>query len=354
MNHKRPWYEDWKTQCETAEKYVHAINPVPRAIHEKKIEHELDAFRDFTIFKVIFESNRLENVGLSESDTKKLILSERSFKEPHKIIQILGEISEVFEEKIFQNNFRPGVIVFEKKKRAALEVVRHYDAIFVALFYIYAAQIAALDEKVKSIRISIPLNGKLDSGGIQFDYRKIFPNLGRTPLEFFNEELIRHLNFTMAHQLMPKDAGIEAGFYRIDNRVTDFTIAFPSHENVPAAMKEFVARSNRILESKENPILKAARISYDFVAIHPFPDFNGRMSRLLMNMVLLREGLPFFAALRGSKTEKHKYITALRHANRGKIGSYAGLIARTVNDGFQQLNRNLESAGLKPIRPEAS
>jgi Fic family protein len=114
-------------------------------------------------------------------------------------------------------------------------------------------------------------------------------------------------------------------------------------------MKEFIKRSNKTLHSNEEPVIKAARISHDFVSIHPFPDFNGRISRLIMNMVLLHEGLPFMVAIRGDKRGKHKYIYALKRANRGKIDAYACLIAKAVNDAFDQINRNLKLAGIDPI-----
>ena len=40
----------------------------------------------------------------------------------------------------------------------------------------------------------------------------------------------------------------------------------------------------------EHPIVTAATFHYRFVRIHPFDDGNGRMARLLMNMILIRHG----------------------------------------------------------------
>ena len=40
----------------------------------------------------------------------------------------------------------------------------------------------------------------------------------------------------------------------------------------------------------EHPIVVAATFHYRFVRIHPFDDGNGRMARLLMNMILIRHG----------------------------------------------------------------
>lgn len=41
---------------------------------------------------------------------------------------------------------------------------------------------------------------------------------------------------------------------------------------------------------KLHPIERVAKVHADFVGIHPFIDGNGRMSRLLMNLELLKAG----------------------------------------------------------------
>jgi Fic family protein len=41
-----------------------------------------------------------------------------------------------------------------------------------------------------------------------------------------------------------------------------------------------------------HPVERAARVHADFVKIHPFVDGNGRTSRLLMNLELLKSGFP--------------------------------------------------------------
>ena len=40
----------------------------------------------------------------------------------------------------------------------------------------------------------------------------------------------------------------------------------------------------------EHPIILATTFHYRFVRFHPFDDGNGRMARLLLNMVLIKHG----------------------------------------------------------------
>jgi Fic family protein len=65
-----------------------------------------------------------------------------------------------------------------------------------------------------------------------------------------------------------------------------------------------------------HPVAFAAKLHHDFVLIHPFDDGNGRVARLLVNYVLLRNGyLPIIV-----RTEdKVNYLTALQLADAGDL-----------------------------------
>lgn len=53
----------------------------------------------------------------------------------------------------------------------------------------------------------------------------------------------------------------------------------------------------------EHPIVVAATFHYRFVRIHPFDDGNGRMARLLMNMILMRHG--YTVAILARESREH-------------------------------------------------
>jgi Fic family protein len=330
MAMNQPWYEKWKEEIDLATRRMRASirAGLPGANDESQ------AFFLTSAMNLVYESNCMENAGLSRSDTRKVLLeSDFALKSPEADV-FHRQAATKFKEVIEAAGSGEGIHFFAGKKRSYREVYLHYAAISVSLERIIRLLKACLGDQGKhptQDRSCIVRNSLEDQP--------------------FNEYLLRELHFIMGNGLMPRDAGVEAGFYRKDIRTTGSGVAFTAPENIGMAMQSFVARANELLLSNENPIMKAAKISYDFLMIHPFPDFNGRMSRLIMNMVLQYDGPPFFVALRSNAKEKHRYLTALRHADRGKITSYACLIARAVNEGFEQLNRNLERAGLPMIEP---
>ena len=65
---------------------------------------------------------------------------------------------------------------------------------------------------------------------------------------------------------------------------------FTPPEQVKPAMGDLIDWYRRMEDAGEHPIVIAATFHYRFVRIHPFDDGNGRMARLLMNMILIRHG----------------------------------------------------------------
>jgi Fic family protein len=54
------------------------------------------------------------------------------------------------------------------------------------------------------------------------------------------------------------------------------------------AMRKLIAWYNS--DSEVHPLVKSALFAYEFVSIHPFQDANGRLSRLLSTLLLLKHG----------------------------------------------------------------
>ena len=86
----------------------------------------------------------------------------------------------------------------------------------------------------------------------------------------------------------------------------------PAPEKIAALMDEFIAWLNKN-ENKLHPVTLAAEVHKRFVFIHPFIDGNGRVARLLMNLILIRHGYPVAIIPPILRSE---YITLLEVAHR--------------------------------------
>jgi Fic family protein len=72
-------------------------------------------------------------------------------------------------------------------------------------------------------------------------------------------------------------------------------------------------------EGKLHPILIIANFIFEFLAIHPFTDGNGRLSRALTNLLLLQTGyeyIPYVSLEEIIEDKKDEYYTSLRQTQK--------------------------------------
>jgi Fic family protein len=84
----------------------------------------------------------------------------------------------------------------------------------------------------------------------------------------------------------------------------------------PKEMNELVDWTSDALENNRfHPLLIIANFIVEFLKIHPFEDGNGRLSRVLTNLLLLRSGYPFVQYISHEQIverRKDEYYLALR------------------------------------------
>lgn len=138
-------------------------------------------------------------------------------------------------------------------------------------------------------------------------------------LEFI-QELAKKLK---GHQFISEDnikaihkiilTGIEddwAGVYRLmEIFIRGSNAEFPLPKEVPALMKKLVNWLE--VEQETHPVRVAADAHFKFVSIHPFKDGNGRVGRLLMNLILILNDYPM-AIIR--QEEKANYLSTFDSA----------------------------------------
>ncbi|KAI0366666.1 Fic-domain-containing protein [Pilatotrama ljubarskyi] len=103
----------------------------------------------------------------------------------------------------------------------------------------------------------------------------------------------------------------------------DVKVQFCPFDSVDAELTAFCARFNELMRQDVDPFAAAAWISHVFVTIHPFEDGNGRLSRLLASIPLLRQRLP---PLTVAVSWQNKYYHALNWTRANGDGDYGVLM----------------------------
>ena len=122
---------------------------------------------------------------------------------------------------------------------------------------------------------------------------------------------------------------------------------FTPPEQVKPAMSDLLDWYRKKEKEREHPIFIAATFHYRFVRIHPFDDGNGRMARLLMNMILIKHGYTV-AVVTGE--ERDQYINTLEQADKSEdLTEFIAYIAHCCE---YTLNLHLKAARGEDIEDE--
>ncbi len=171
--------------------------------------------------------------------------------------------------------------------------------------------------------------------------------------ELLNEVFIRNLHKVLLKEPYENDAitpdgqpikrRIAIGEYKTQpNNVRTSTgeiYYFTPPDQVKPAMGDLIDWYRKQEDEGEHPIVIAATFHYQFIRIHPFDDGNGRMARLLMNMILIKHG--YTVAIIPTK-ERGQYINSLAQAD--KTEDLAEFITYIADCCKYALNLHLKAA----------
>ena len=139
-------------------------------------------------------------------------------------------------------------------------------------------------------------------------------------IKHFHKELLKHVE---------KDETHRGDYKKIENKVHMLNTAGESvgvlFDTTPAyltpkEMQELVEwTQNALAEKKYHPLLIVGNFLVEFLQIHPFQDGNGRLSRVLTNLLLLKDGylyMPYISHEKLVEDNKPEYYLALRQSQK--------------------------------------
>jgi len=131
------------------------------------------------------------------------------------------------------------------------------------------------------------------------------------------------------HEIVTKGLLEDSGKYRTENvRITGSKTTPPSYSKIVNLMGEYISN---IKELKLHSIKKAAFIHHELVRIHPFLDGNGRVSRLITNLYLMKQRYPPIVL---KKEDRRKYYQVLQRADDGDLSPFANFIAQAAHEAL--------------------
>jgi len=137
-------------------------------------------------------------------------------------------------------------------------------------------------------------------------------------------------------QIDPDNAGI----YRNQNVVITGTDYLPpDHHEVPELMNNHIEKLN-VSPDDKHQLEWASDLHADFESIHPFIDGNGRIGRLLLSILALKNS---YCPVIIPPIRRAEYISALQKTNKGDLSELRVVILGVVHEEMKSLKRLVES-----------
>jgi len=149
------------------------------------------------------------------------------------------------------------------------------------------------------------------------------PDYDRVPVSVVSE--VHKLAVTLAWDLEPPATRDRPGAWRQASvAVRSVKVSVPAA--IPSDLDTWSASTGTLGES--HPVVHAAMHHAWFERIHPFVDGNGRVGRLVLNFMLIQRGYPPAIIV---KTQRPRYLRALKLADEGNPNPLAEVVARAVS-----------------------
>lgn len=152
------------------------------------------------------------------------------------------------------------------------------------------------------------------------DLREIYETLNtRKAMEliFHNKLKINEKDILKLHKLLVKDLNITTGYKKLPNFILGRDVQTTPPERVRQEMKKLMDWYHE--NNKIHPLQRAAIFHGLFERIHPFEDGNGRVGRLLINIILFNYDYPPLIIRKTSRLSYFKALEAFDKKHRDKL-----------------------------------
>lgn len=155
-------------------------------------------------------------------------------------------------------------------------------------------------------------------------------------------EFIKKLHEVGFSWIFPETSG---KFRKIEVTVSDHIP--PKYHLLPQFMEEYCRDLKERLKylpdlSKQDFVKELINLlswaHHRFLWVHPFKDYNGRIARLLINVILLNLNLPPIELKVETKSGRRRYVAALRKADSGDDSVLAKLIQEAIEETSREIN----------------
>jgi Fic family protein len=150
-----------------------------------------------------------------------------------------------------------------------------------------------------------------------------------------SEEDVLFLHNLFFQQINPENAGK----YRQRNVIITGTDYLPpDYSDVPVMMKRHIENINSTAKDK-HPLEQASDLHAEFESIHPFIDGNGRIGRLSLSILTMKQG---YCPVIIPPVRRADYITALQKTNKGDLYAIRVFIMSVIYEEMKSLQKIVE------------
>ena len=207
----------------------------------------------------------------------------------------------------------------------------YHDSALEGVVYTQNELTSALANVIPDDTSLVPTYDEIRQNKAALDFVRDLVDKSRLPIDL---ELIKKVYFVLA----PDEAEPtkSKGLFRKDipvHRVYFHDIAPP--DKIALQLQNLIKEMKEEKKTKTHPIRLAARVHQTLLQISPFPKHSGKVARLVMNLILLRNGYPPAII---HATERQRYYESLR----GTPSQVAALVQESLGSAVDSGIRYFE------------